>query len=170
MMVEIARHARAGDTVSLAAVAERTEISRRYLDQLAVGLKNATLIRGIAGKGGGYVLVKPADQIKIGQVVAAAIGPINIVECVGRPDTCAKSNRCDCRMIYKLINDRINEVLNEISLADLAYGNLARADLASFPVPQVDVVCDPPAGPNNEEREDEQGEASGQRGDPCCRR
>ena len=170
MMVEIARHARAGDPVSLADVAERTEISRRYLDQLAVGLKNATLIRGIAGKGGGYVLVRPAEEIRIGQVMSAAIGPINIVECVGRPDTCAKSDRCECRFIYKLINDRINEVLSEISLADLAFGNLARADLASFPTPQLETVCDPPSGEQKEEREDEQREESGQRGDPCCRR
>lgn len=170
MMVEIARHARAGDPVSLADVADRTEISRRYLDQLAVGLKNATLIRGIAGKGGGYILVKPAEQIKIGQVVSAAIGPINIVECVGRPETCAKSDRCECRLIYKLINDRVNEVLSEISLADLAYGNLARADLASFPIPKTEVVCEPPAGEQKEEREDEQGEESAGQVDPCCRR
>jgi Rrf2 family protein len=170
MMVEIAKHARAGDPVSLADVSDRTEISRRYLDQLAVVLKNATLIRGIAGKGGGYVLVEPAEQIKIGQVFSAAIGPINIVECVGRPETCAKSDRCECRMIYKLINDRVNDVLNEISLADLAYGNLTRADLASLSISHIEVACDPPSGEQTEEREDEQGEASGRPVDPCCRR
>jgi len=170
MMVEVARHARDGDTVSLADVAERTEISRRYLDQLAVGLKNATLIRGIAGKGGGYVLRRPAEEIRIGQIVAAAIGPINIVECVGRPETCSKADRCECRMIYKLINDRINEVLSEITLADLAFGDLVQADPMSFPIPQLDVACDPPVAEQNEEREDEQGEEGGPWVDPCCRR
>lgn len=170
MMVEIARHARAGDPVSLADVADRTEISRRYLDQLAVGLKNATLIRGIAGKGGGYALVKPAEEVKIGQVIEAAIGPINIVACVGRPDTCAKADRCECRWIYKLINDRITEVLNEITLADLAYGNLAGADLAPFSLPEGEELCQPPVGAKREELPDEQGEEGGQRGDPCCRR
>jgi Rrf2 family protein len=170
MMVEIARHARAGDTVSLADVADRTEISRRYLDQLAVGFKNATLIRGIAGKGGGYILVRPAEEIQIGHVIAAAIGPINIVECVGRPDSCPKADRCECRFIYTLINDRINEVLSEISLADLAYGTLTRVDPVKLGTTGAAVECDPPKGAQPQEREDEQGEASFRQADPCCRR
>jgi Rrf2 family iron-sulfur cluster assembly transcriptional regulator len=132
-------------------------MSRRYLDQLAVGLKNASLIRGIAGKGGGYVLVNPAEQIKIGQVIEATIGTINIVECVGRPDTCVKADRCECRMLYKAINDRITCVLDEISLADLAFGDMGG-------------VCSATDEDQQQESSDEQGTKGGQRRDPCCGR
>jgi Rrf2 family protein len=170
MMVEIARHAQDGDTVSLADVADRTDISRRYLDQLAVGLKNSRLIRGIAGKGGGYILVDRAEQINIGQIIEATIGSINIVECVGRPETCAKADSCECRVLYKAINDRITDVLNDISLAELAFGRLAGGDLASIPLATTGVSCPPSADGQTEESSDEQGKKSGQHRDPCCRR
>ena len=119
MMLEIARREDQG-AVSLGVVSNETDISRRYLDQLAMALKQAGLVRGRSGKGGGYILTRSADSISVGHIVEAAIGPINVVECVRRPDTCDKSGPCECRMVYRLINQRISEVLDEISLATLA--------------------------------------------------
>lgn len=120
MMVEIAQQTQDGTAVSLSDVADRTEMPRRYLEQLAIGLKQAELIRGIAGKGGGYLLLHPPASIGARQIIEAAIGPINIVECVGRPEICRKAQRCECRWVYLLINSRIVDVLEHISLADLA--------------------------------------------------
>lgn len=119
MMLEIARREGQGP-VSLGIVAEETEISRRYLDQLAMALKQGGLVRGRSGKGGGYVLTRPAVEITVGQIVEAAIGPVNVVECVRRPQTCASSDACECRAVYRLINERIRDVLDEITLANLA--------------------------------------------------
>jgi Rrf2 family protein len=121
MMVELARQANGGNKVSLSRVARKAGISRRYLEQLAIGLKNASLITGVTGRGGGYLLAKPANRIKIGQIVEAVIGPINIVECVLQPEQCPQVDYCVCRPIYKRINTRITDVLNEFSLADLAH-------------------------------------------------
>ncbi|OGR14905.1 MAG: hypothetical protein A2341_18480 [Deltaproteobacteria bacterium RIFOXYB12_FULL_58_9] len=118
MMLEIARDP--GDVpISLGTVAEKTEISRRYLDQLAIGLKRASLVRGRSGKGGGYQLTRSPKSISARQIIEAAIGPVNIVDCVGEPQTCLRSGGCECRSVYELINVRINDVLDEISLADL---------------------------------------------------
>ncbi len=119
MMIEVARSSKSAN-VSLAEVAGRTKISRRYLDQVAMSLRNAALIRGQSGKGGGYQLTKPAANVSVGQIVEAAMGPVNVVECVGRPGTCTKSDRCECRWLYALINRRITDVLEEISLEELA--------------------------------------------------
>lgn len=118
-MIQIGRLCKEGEPVSLATVSKLTSISRRYLEQLAISLKNAQLIKGVSGKGGGYVLAKPAEDIKIGEIIEAAIGPINIVDCVKQPESCLITDICECRVIYTLINDRITEVLNEFSLADL---------------------------------------------------
>ena len=111
------------EPVSLGEVAKRTQISRRYLDQLAAALRNATLLRSVSGRAGGYVLARRPEDISIGQIVEAAIGPINIVDCVRQPKICLKSDLCECRWLYTLINNRITAALNEFTLADLAQKN-----------------------------------------------
>ena len=119
-MVEITRRSDSTRPVSLEKVANATHISRRHPEQLAMALKGASLIRSVSGRRGGYFLSRPADEIRIAQVVEAAIGPINVVECVDLPETCPRSDACACRVIYLMINKRIKEVLDEFSLADLA--------------------------------------------------
>jgi Rrf2 family protein len=122
MMVEIAR--RPGtDLVSLGDVAVNTKISKRYLDQLAIALKAHSLMRAMRGRGGGYQIARPAEDISVGQIIEAAIGPINVVECVRRPETCLKSEWCECRWVYEKINDGIVSLLNGMSLADLVQMN-----------------------------------------------
>ncbi len=123
MMVELSRQAKDGNAVSLSTVSEHTQISRRYLEQLAIPLKNASLIRGITGKGGGYLLNHSAKRIRIGQIIEAAIGPINIVDCVLYPENCLQADCCECRWVYGTINQRIVDVLHELSLDDLANRN-----------------------------------------------
>ena len=105
--------------VSLGDVSTHSGISRRYLDQLVVSLKNADLLRGRSGRGGGYTLSRPAAEIKVGEIIEAAIGPITISECVNKPDVCMQSDLCQCRLLWSLINHRVKEVLDEYSLADM---------------------------------------------------
>ena len=131
MMVEIAQKTNGDENVSLSQVAESSDLPRRYLEQLAIGLKNASLITGMSGKAGGYVLAKSPSSIRVGQIVEAVIGPINIVDCVLSPEMCLKADFCDCRWIYRHINERITEVLNDYSLADLAAGNVPKGELPS---------------------------------------
>jgi Rrf2 family protein len=119
-MVTIARNSNGDEeTVSLNDVAETTHISRRYLEQLAIVLKNASLIRGKTGKGGGYRLARSPKDIRTGEIIEAAIGPINVVDCVLEPGTCDMSGECECRSVYCDINRRITETLNELTLQNL---------------------------------------------------
>ena len=120
MMVVIARR-QDGESVlvSLNEVADESRVSRRYLEQLVIGLKNGALIRGKSGKGGGYILARPADQIRLREIFESAIGQINIVDCVMHPEICLKSDFCECRSLYALINSRITSVLDSLVLADL---------------------------------------------------
>ena len=78
MMVEIARHAGMDATVSLHDVATRTQMSKRYFEQLAIGLRAGSLIRGRAGKGGGYSLLRPAEKISACQIIEAAINRLKL--------------------------------------------------------------------------------------------
>jgi len=119
MMVDIAK--RPGpDPVTLREIAENTAISKPYLDQVAVGLKTSALIRSMRGRAGGYQLARPADEISVRQIIEAAIGPINVVDCVMRPEICDRSDCCECRWVYQQINDQITNLLNGMSLGELA--------------------------------------------------
>jgi Rrf2 family iron-sulfur cluster assembly transcriptional regulator len=102
-------------------VAAHTRLSRRYLEQLAVALKNASLLSSVTGRGGGYRLARPDTAITARQIVEAAIGPISIVDCVLARASCSKgvAERCEFRALYGALNDRIRETLNERLLADM---------------------------------------------------
>jgi Rrf2 family protein len=123
MMTVFAKHADGNNVISLNQVSDESKVSRRYLEQLVIGLKNNALIRGKSGKGGGYALAQPAEEIKIREIIESAIGPINIVDCVLNPDVCLKSEFCECRVLYSLINRRITSVMDGLVLADMLDSN-----------------------------------------------
>ncbi len=118
-MLAVARLSGDDGPASLELVHQRTGISKRYLEQLAIALKHSGLLSSISGRGGGYFLAREASAIRLGEIVEATIGPINIVDCVCDPHQCAKADHCEARLIYMLINRSITAVLNEYSLADL---------------------------------------------------
>jgi len=118
-MLEIARLGGESAPVSLTAVAGKSHLSRGYLEQLALALRNTGLLRGVCGKHGGYRLARSPEEITIGQVIEAAMGPVNIVECVGDPLSCLRSEYCECRPVYVLMNRRIGEVLHGFTLAQM---------------------------------------------------
>lgn len=119
VMLDIARHGGEEKPVSIAAVARRTALSHGYLEQLATALRQARLLRGVAGRAGGYLLRRPPSDIQIGEVVRASIGEVCLVECVKSPALCARAPRCETRALYCLLNTRIEEVLESLTLADL---------------------------------------------------
>ncbi len=119
MMLDVARMGEDGSPVSLASVAERSHISHGYLEQLAMPLRNARLLRGVCGKGGGYQLARPAERITVREIIEAVDGPLNVVECVGDPTSCIRADFCECRPMYVLINRRVTDALEGFTLADL---------------------------------------------------
>ena len=120
MMLDVARHGGLDAPVSLASVSERTGISHGYLEQVALALRSARLVRGVAGRHGGYKLSAPPEKITIRQIIEATLGPVCVVDCVDEPEACPRADYCECRIVYAMINLRIGEVLEEFTLADLA--------------------------------------------------
>ena len=106
-----------GKPVRLADVTSATGISRRFLEQLAMALKSHSILRGICGRNGGYVLGRPANEITIGDVLRAVTGPVNLVtkELQDRP----KVEFCDSRLFWMLLEEHINDVLDQYTIADI---------------------------------------------------
>jgi Rrf2 family iron-sulfur cluster assembly transcriptional regulator len=105
--------------VQLKDIARRAELSKGYLEHLAAALRNASLLRGISGPRGGYVLAKEPDDILIIEIIEAAIGPISVSSCVTSPEACVRSDSCECILLWKLLNIRIRDLLGEFSLKEL---------------------------------------------------
>ena len=120
LMIYLADHAEQDKPIGLNEIAERQGLSMRYLEQLVVPLKNASLVRSVVGKHGGYFLAKPPTGIRVGEVVEAAIGPIKLLDCLAPDDPCSFKGVCGSRRMWGLINARIMDVLYDYTLDDLS--------------------------------------------------
>lgn len=137
MMIDLADNFEPGVPVVLRDIADRQQISKRYLEQLAMSLKHAGLVLVSVGRGGGYALPRPAEEIRVGEIVRATIGEVNVVGCVRHPDSCERAPKCPSRAMWLQLNQVILETFNRVTLADLCEQSLlARApDLLDQPVP-----------------------------------
>lgn len=120
LMMDISRHGQREKPVHLREIATRNNLSKGYLEQLVISLKNARLIRSYSGRSGGYRLTRPPEQISILQIIEAISGPINLVECVQHPEDCLSAELCECRLLWEILNRKIIEVLGGYSLKDLS--------------------------------------------------
>ena len=109
------------EPVSLAAVAERQNISISYLEQLIAKLKKAEIVQSTRGAQGGYTLAKAPEEISVGAVLRALEGNLNPVDCVeANGDTaCASSDFCVTKYVWKRISDSINDTVDAIFLSEL---------------------------------------------------
>lgn len=122
-MVDLAQHADNGP-VSRQDISERQEISAGYLAQLFTYLQSAGLVEGVKGPGGGYQLVRNPSSIPAGDVVRAMEGPIAVVHCtLPCPDVgpaCRRVDRCVTHALWKRVSEAVTEVLDSVTLRDLA--------------------------------------------------
>jgi Rrf2 family transcriptional regulator, cysteine metabolism repressor len=119
LMLAIAKHGDDGRPIGLTAISRHTNLSRKYLEQLVAPLRKAGLLTSVSGRGGGYLLARDASEIFLEQVIDAAIGRIEVVDCVLDSDDCLHSEFCSCRHLWTLINSKITDVLQKFSIEDL---------------------------------------------------
>ena len=117
-MLELATHRRNGP-VRLKTLAIAQDLSVRYLQKLFWILKSAQLIRSIRGPSGGYVLARPAEEIRVLDVVEAVEGEVAIVECVTNPDFCSRSDHCPARRLWAKTGEAVSGILGSTTLQNL---------------------------------------------------
>jgi len=121
-MAVLAFHYREG-AVPLREIAHKESISYQFLEQIFPGLRRAGLIESMRGVRGGYLLARPPAEIKVGDIVRAVEGPIAPVSCLAQSaegEGCRHlAGGCMTRRVWEKMRDRINEVLDEVNLADL---------------------------------------------------
>jgi Rrf2 family protein len=123
---DIAYHA-AGRPAQIKNISERQRVSPRYLELIFLKLKAAGIIGSKRGPKGGYFLLKEPKDITIYDIVASAEGPIELVFCVSDnadgehcdAPRCEMQDRCAASPIWKEIGERIADVFNRTTIADL---------------------------------------------------
>jgi Rrf2 family protein len=118
LLIDLAEHA-GEDHVSLASVAERQNISIRYLEQVAVILRRSGFIRSVKGASGGYALAKKSEDIIIGDTLRVLEGDMLVVDAPlpGVKET--KIQRCIRITVFDRLNDRIAAVIDRKTLASV---------------------------------------------------
>lgn len=84
----------------------------------------AGVLKSIRGVSGGYYLAKPADQIRIGDVLRATEGSCMPVACVDDEGKCDLAGSCEARGFWRGMGNAINAYIDRITLADVLEGNV----------------------------------------------
>jgi len=120
-LVDLAFHSHAGKPVALADIASRQEISLSYLEQLFAKLRRGGLVRSVRGPGGGYLLARPATELRISDAILAVDEPIRATRCSpGSPVGCqSNKSRCLTHDLWEELGNQIHLFLSSVSLADV---------------------------------------------------
>jgi len=104
--------------VSLKRISEKYNISENYLEQLFAKLKKKGYIKTVRGAQGGYLLAKDPKDITVGMILRTLEGEITTSECLGK-EVCSRESICATRSIFGKIEKSINDVIDNITLADM---------------------------------------------------
>ncbi|MGY3581694.1 Rrf2 family protein [Bradyrhizobium sp. USDA 4341] len=118
-------HLAGSEGVSLAAnVAEENNIPRKFLDAILLELTKAGILSSKKGKGGGYLLARPADAITAGQIIRILDGPLAPIACASRTAykrclDCPDEDACAVRDLMLDVRDATALILDKTSIAAL---------------------------------------------------
>ena len=106
--------------VSNKEIANRQEISDKYLEQIISVLNSAGFVRSVRGPQGGYMLKNRPENYTVGMILRLTEGSLAPVSCVedDAPE-CDRMDSCATMRVWKQLNDAINGVVDNITLADL---------------------------------------------------
>ena len=126
MMIDIAEHQKDG-YVALKDVARRQDISKKYLEQIALSISQAGLLRAVRGYQGGYMLARPAEDLTVFSILQIVEGTLAPVTCLQQEvNTCERKNCCKTLPLWQGLQERINRYLEGITLQDVIDGRIPR--------------------------------------------
>ena len=101
-------------------IAERQQISDKYLEQIVSSLNKAGYVRSIRGPQGGYRLTKKPEEYTVGMILRLIEGSLAPVACLDDDiNNCTRADRCPTLILWEKLYDAISEVVDNITLADL---------------------------------------------------
>ena len=112
--------------VSLTEISLRQNISLPYLEQIFIKLKNKNLVKSTRGAKGGYILEKPASEIKILNIISAVDEEVKMLNCKkdSKKGCNNQSTKCITHNLWDQLDQHINNFFEKVKLQDLVKRNL----------------------------------------------
>lgn len=118
LMFDLALHYGDGP-IYLKDIAERQEISAKYLWQLINPLKTMRLVTSTRGAHGGYVLGREPERISLKEILDVLEGSLCLVDCVDNPSVCEQASFCVSRDIWGEAATAMRTTLENLTLAEM---------------------------------------------------
>ena len=119
MLIDLAEH-RNGGFVALKDIAERQNISKKYLEQIIPILNNSDVLKTNRGSQGGYMLSRTPDKYTVGEILRLTEGSLAPVSCLEKdPVECERCGECATLPVWQGLYKVINEYLDGITLQDI---------------------------------------------------
>lgn len=119
MLIDLAEHQNRG-FVALKDIADRQNISKKYLEQIIPILNKSDILKTTRGSQGGYMLSKSPDKYTVGEILRLTEGSLAPVDCLNQdPIQCERSSECATLPVWQGLNRVINEYLDSITLQDI---------------------------------------------------
>ena len=123
-MADLASNANRGP-VSLTEISSRQNISLAYLEQIFLKLKNNKLVKSSRGAKGGYILEKPASEIKLSNIIFAVDEEVKTLNCKknSKRGCNNRSTKCITHNLWDQLDQHINGFFEGVKLQDLTRNN-----------------------------------------------
>ena len=121
-LADLAKHG-GRDAMPLSAIAERQHLSVAYLEQIFMRLRRAGLVESARGRAGGYQLGRPASEITVAEIMAAAEEELRMTRCAGDVgEPCLAGQRCLTHNLWDALGDHIGAFLTSVTLQEVLDG------------------------------------------------
>ena len=119
VMLDLAEHA-ADAPVPLKDIAERQEISKKYLEIIVKDLVKGKLIKGASGKGGGYSLCRAPQEYSVGEIIELTEGSLSAVACLAADaEVCPRAGSCRTLPLWREYDKMVHDFFRSKKLTDL---------------------------------------------------
>lgn len=117
-MIDIAIHSENNEAVTVYSIAQRQNISAKYLEQILTVLRQAHLIRGLKGSKGGYIVTRPANEITFKEIINALdVTVLSEVDFFEQEDSVIASTVNE--NLWDKLTDYMQKFAENLTLADI---------------------------------------------------
>lgn len=123
VMVDLARNS-GGGFVSLSDIAERENLSMKYLESIISILNKGGMLQSLRGKNGGYRLARDPAEYSVNEILLLTEGTLAPVNCIMQDGVqCEKAATCSTLPLWAGLDKVIDSYLSRITLEDIITGN-----------------------------------------------
>lgn len=122
-LIALARNT-ANTPMLISQIAAKEQLPKKFLEAILLELKRNGFLGSKKGAGGGYYLMKKAEDIMLVAIIRVIDGPIALLPCVSlnfyeRCEECVDETYCGIRHTMADVRDATLKILSETSIADM---------------------------------------------------